>query len=189
MSTEQEEKHIIGLKTEIKRQVGIKNFTLKCETATEHHMIAAWKSMQQNGLNHLLPDLIWGFINGYPSRIMKQEHSHLLGVFSQMWLYSRKKDNVMIMMHFTQCGNALGTVKKLGDKPISYHGYFAIKQTQFDLNLDALQDATTIQDLFKPKPLEQQPEYLATLDDEPKIEEPEPKKFKINRKTMKVSQV
>ena len=74
-----------GLKSEIKRQVGLKNFTEKVCNYNQVHLVNSWKQLLKTGLNDVVSDLIWEYVLGLPCGLwVKNISSDVFGVYSKI---------------------------------------------------------------------------------------------------------
>jgi hypothetical protein len=137
---------ICGLKSEISRQVGKKNFEAECNDFTTRCLFQAWKKLEYAEIM----DLAWEYVETAPFQIWKTVKSDLLGIYSKIGEYTNKK-GIKSQAHFSQNGKYLGSVKKLGDKPIGYMGNFRITREAFIFDTTNIQTFTSITQLFCPK--------------------------------------
>lgn len=128
------EPQIIGLKTEISRQAGLKRFEASIGDHTLQCLVMAWQSMPKD---KLLEALIWNYVKGLPTALYVNKDSNELGIKSTIKGYTNKK-GITTLAHFTQNGKYLGSVKQLGEQPIGYTGYFKVEDNLFDLDLNGL---------------------------------------------------
>jgi len=135
----------IGLKKEIKRQVGFKNYEAKVGDYNKLCMIRAWQTMHAYGLNnHALSNQIWDYVSDPLGHTYKHLASDSLGYKTVIKDYvSKKTGKVLALAHYTVHGSYLGSGKDMGDEPVSYEGYFLINKNDFVLELDKL---TTLRD-------------------------------------------
>lgn len=165
---------IIGLKSEVSRQVGFKNWEADCKDYTTSCLIKSWKSSPAD----MVEGLVWEYVENAPFSLWKKCKSDLVGVFSKIGEYENKK-GVKSQAHFTENGKYIGSVKKLGDKPIGYEGNFQIKRDKFVFDATALPTCKSVGDLFRPYFVPPEPVVVPTP-------EPEPKKVVIKVKKAKV---
>ena len=151
-----------GLKCEIKRQVGLKNFQGDKADHTLQYLIRAWKALDKNGVS--ICSQIWDFIETSPNTHYKRVNTELFGMFSRLDTYENKKGHKSLA-HYTHNGKYLGSVKKLGAIPIAYDGIFPITKSQFAIDPAKIQNMKEIADVFvavnSPKQKKRQEEYDA----------------------------
>jgi hypothetical protein len=133
----------IGLKTEIKRQVGLKNFQHNVGTHAQAHMVEAWKVLLKSGLTDEVSKMIWDYALSSPSAIWVRTNSANLGIYSIIGEYENKK-GFKSMAHFTENRNYIGSVAKLGNEPIGYEGRFRLSKSTFKLDITLLNELTMI---------------------------------------------
>lgn len=142
---------VIGLKTEVKRQVGLKHYEEECYTTALNHLIYAWIKIGKK--HHKTVDLmIWDYIKESNPRY-KFMSSDELGIFTTISEYTSAKGKTHLA-HFTINNKYLGSVSKLGDSPIAYKGYFLVNPEQFKINhetLQALESSLSFVNIFEPK--------------------------------------
>ena len=136
---------IVGLKSEVSRQVGFKNWEADCKDYTTSHLIKSWKTCPAD----MVEELVWEYVEKAPLTLWKKCKSDLVGVFSKISDYTNKK-GVKTRSHFTENGKYIGSVKALGDKPIGYEGNLQIKKDKFVFDATALPTCENIAQLFKP---------------------------------------
>ena len=149
-----------GLKKEISRQVGMKNFQAQIGNHTLNCLVEMWKSYHDRTLGtswiEELERQIWFFLNRNPQQFWVKLNSGLFGVKTRIAEYTNKQGKTSLA-HFTAQGYYCGSVKKLGDKPVEYQGNFQITHKDFDLCLERLDRLEkqggfyNITQLFKPK--------------------------------------
>ena len=137
----------IGLKTQIARQVGLKNFQNDLATNAEKHLLQAWSRLPAN----VAEELIWDYVLTAPATFWKSCDSALLGIFTEIKMYTNKAGK-QSPAHFSCNGTYIGSAKKLGSKRIGYVGNFPIDKKNFEVNYSAVATAKTIQGLFQPHP-------------------------------------
>jgi hypothetical protein len=167
---------VVGLKTEVKRQVGMKKYEEKVGDYNQKCMVDAWKCLYAVGIRDELVNLIWGHISdqtGY-GRVWFKCMSAEVGIRSVIKPYTNDK-GITHQAHFSANDKYIGSVSKLGDRPISYDGNFLVNQRDFHLNIDALPNLVVfdgkplIHHLFVPKG---RPNKVAVA---PPVAQPEPK--------------
>lgn len=134
-----------GLKCEIKRQVGLKNFQGDKADHRMEYLIRAWQTLQKNGID--VSAQIWEFVETSPSPIYTLVNTKVFGIYSRLDMYENKK-GVRSLAHYTINGRYLGLVKKLGEIPIAYDGMFPITRKQFRINPTKIQNMKEIADVF-----------------------------------------
>jgi len=146
--TEQQQQITIGLKTEVKRQVGLKNWEATKNERTTKYMIKAWVRLNDTQRTDAAEELIWEYTKY--TGVYKRIDSKEIGVFTTIGDY-KKKNGDIIKAHYSECGTYVGSVKKLGDNPVSYRGWFDITPDRFmiDFHQD-LDDCSDVSALFAP---------------------------------------
>jgi len=143
----------IGLKTEVKRQVGLKNWETKKNERTTNYLIKAWMGMAWGNTSEgsnidIAEKMAWEYTKY--TGISKKIESKEIGVFTTIADY-KKKNGDIIKAHYSECGTYIGSVKKLGDKPVSYRGWFDITPERFRIDwAQDLDDCTDVAALFVP---------------------------------------
>lgn len=147
---------VVGLKTEVKRQVGFKHYEENVGNYNQKCMVDAWKCLYAVGVREELKYLIWEHISTEYGKVWFQCMSAEVGAMSVIKPYTNEKGKTH-QAHFSANDKYIGSVSKLGDKPISYEGNFLIHKNTFRLNIDALPDLVVfngqplIHHLFVPK--------------------------------------
>ena len=142
----------IGLKTEIKRQAGLKRFEQSSGQCALKHLIIAWQQIYKASKTFndaTLTDLIWNYMETSPTKYWKKVNTQLFGITSIIDIYENKVGQ-RSLSHFTENKHYLGSVKSLGDKPIYYDGNFMITKERFTISLLQLTNIKNIEDLFIP---------------------------------------
>jgi hypothetical protein len=147
MTTNANTNVIIGLKTEVSRQVGLKNWENSCKDYTTECLIKSWKEGRYVDKTE---KLAWDYVENAPFTIWKSLKSDLIGIYSKIDVYENKK-GVKSQAHYSQNNKYLGSVKALGDKPIGYLGNFQITKEHFKFTCNM--DNKIIADFFVPKDL------------------------------------
>jgi hypothetical protein len=148
---QQNEQLTIGLKTQVKRQVGLKKWETQQKERTIKHLIKSWLKLDNCApTTDYAKDLIWDYIDNDGSRVFKKIQSKDIGIFTYIDDYT-KKNGEIIKVHYSADGNYIGTVKKLGNEPISYLGWFIVNKKRFKIDLNQSCEYSTIADLFVPK--------------------------------------
>lgn len=142
----------IGLKTEVKRQVGLKKWEQSEKERITKHLIKSWLKLADClGMKHIAEDMIWDYVEN--TYLAKQIQSKEVGVFTHIDNYTKKNGEV-IKAHYSAGGGYIGTAKKLGNEPVSYLGWFQITKKNFKINFyqDELHnDCADVRVLFAPK--------------------------------------
>ena len=140
----QSEKTIIGLKTQVNRQAGLKEYAKDSLKIAKLCLTKTWIIL--HGVNPIgVEDLIWEYVN--EEGLFKKEDSKFLGKKTVIDLYT-KKDGKTILAHFTENGNYYGSIKTYGKEPVFYTGWFLITPDNFKVEITGMED--TIVDFFKP---------------------------------------
>ena len=119
-------------------------------TASKWKMTAGRQTLSQNYTNawiiqeikdgHIAEDRVWELVLNDPLPQWVKCDSGALGVFSTIGDYENKK-GVISKAHFSVNGQYVGSVKKLGEKPVSYPGNFRFndykEHFEFYLNQEA----------------------------------------------------
>jgi hypothetical protein len=128
-----------GLKNQISRQVGLKNWEHNQGNYNQRALVDSWRLLYAHTTASIVEDAIWKYVLSYPSGIWKKEDTKTFGIFSKIGDYTNKK-GVVSKAHFTQNDYYLGSVKSLGDKPKSYIGNFIITKERFTLKIEKLNE-------------------------------------------------
>ena len=143
MTTNANSNLIIGLKTEVSRQVGLKGWESSCKDYTTACLIKSWQESNN-------PEkLAWDYIENAPFTTWKSIKSDLIGIYSKIDVYENKK-GVKSQAHYTQNDKYLGSVKSLGDKPVGYTGHFQITKEHFEF-IPFTENCKNVADFFCPK--------------------------------------
>jgi hypothetical protein len=97
--------------------------------------------------------MIWDYIQHSPTTFWKPLDSKRLGIYTTIGSYTNKKGTTSLA-HFTENGNYIGSVAKLGSNPVSYAGNFRISRDLFIIDFSKLNDFKQNNDfsiLFEPK--------------------------------------
>lgn len=119
-------------------------------TASKWKMTAGRQTLSQNYTNawiiqeikdgHIAEERVWELVLNDPNPQWVKCDSGALGIFSTIGDYENKKGEIS-KAHYTVNNKYLGSVKKLGDKPISYEGNFQFndykEHFEFYLNQEA----------------------------------------------------
>tara|TARA_R110002126_G_scaffold265136_1_gene408303 strand:- start:1390 stop:2070 length:681 start_codon:yes stop_codon:yes gene_type:complete len=139
-----------ALKTEISKQVRLKNYETKSKNYNFDSLLTAWKLIYKKGAPKTVHNMIWEHLENAPSKTFIKCQSADLNIYSTIGEY-KTKSGILSPCHYTHFGKYIGSVKKFGDKPISYEGNFIITQEQFDIDIHKLPQITNFTDLFTPK--------------------------------------
>jgi hypothetical protein len=139
----------IGLKTQINRQVGLKKWQEKQKNNVYKHIVISWK-MLYTKMPSSTTALIWSFVEDKDTAtLFINTNSKNVGVKSHIGDYVSDKTGAISKCHFTENGKYIGNVKRLGNEPVDYTGYFAIVRSRFVIDGDKFSTAVNITDLFK----------------------------------------
>ena len=143
-----------ALKYQIKRQSNMKKQAVE-ERDSEHSFLrGTWAMLKQYNKEWVTND-IWRYAEATKAFVRIENSSHI-GIYTYIGDYTNKK-GVTSKAHYTQHDNYIGSVAKLGKKPISYAGYFKVNKTYFKINPDVYTGHTTCA-LFVPisdKPIDE----------------------------------
>ncbi len=131
----------IGLKTEVKRQVGLKNWEQNIGNYNQTHLVNTWKKILAAGMEEDVVEMIWNYCLNSPETIWIKVNSEKFGLKSTIGQYENKK-GIKSLAHYTANGCYLGSVLKLGDKPIVYDGNFRLTKKRFSLDITKLPNLT-----------------------------------------------
>jgi len=172
----------IGLKTQINRQVGLKDFQENVTKHTQTHLVDAWKSLLINGMeDDKVSEMIWDYCLSSPDKLWLYLNSSTFGIYSKIGEYENKK-GYKSLAHFTENGQYLDSVFTLGKNPVGYKGYFRLSKTRFQLDITKLltitkfNDAYILAKLFKPIPLSvetQKPKKILIIESDEEDEDDE----------------
>lgn len=109
----------------------------------EASLVKAWAK-------HADEEDIWNYIQQARWNNYVKIDSAKIGILTTIKDYTNKKFETK-PAHFTYNGDYLGSIKKLGDKPISYMGNFHITKEHFEVYLP--KNPKRIADFFRPKPV------------------------------------
>ena len=136
---------IIGLKTEVKRQVGLHKYTASKLSGTERSLRMAWRLVSKfSTTKGEVENLIWDHVLTYP--IYQNIESEKVGIYSTIGDYTNESGETF-KAHFTTNGKFLHRVRKNGDKPESYKGWFQIEPELFEIDFEKLESNAWIKDL------------------------------------------
>lgn len=128
----------VGLKTQIVRQRNMKEWAQKRASDRTMQLFIAyvqiWATTPGLGTN-----MFWDFVKNDPEGVWVKLDSKDVGVYSHIAEYTNTK-GTKSQVHYTENGRYIGSVKKLGDKPISYTGNFRVNIERFLLNTNKLNE-------------------------------------------------
>ena len=81
----------IGLKTEVKRQVGLKNWEENIGNYNQTHLVNSWKKMLAAGMEEDVVEMIWNYCLNSPDTIWIKVNSEKFGLKSTIGQYENKK--------------------------------------------------------------------------------------------------
>jgi len=142
---------IIGLKTEISRQVGLK----ECEKRTLSNMNdlfaeSLWEMDENNVPQAVIHSLLWKYVR--INHLWWQGDSEKLGIYTTIRDYTNKAGKTS-KAHYSANGYYIRKcVSKEDNKPVSYRGYFELTPETFNYSL---KDKKIEFIPIKPKPLEE----------------------------------
>jgi len=159
MASAQESKEY-GLKSQIARQSGLKNYEKEIGNHTLNCLVYMWKThlrvVCEEEQEQELKENIWKYVEENPAELWGRMNSELFGIKTTIHEYTNQK-GVKSLAHYTANGYYCGTVKQLGDTPVHYEGNFRITQEHFAIcfgRLDRLEKKDgfyNIRQLFKHK--------------------------------------
>ena len=151
-----------GLKTEISRQVGIKNYQADVAQFNQNCLVNAWyMSYAIGGVRDELKEQIWEYVGLTMGQIWWYGKSNRMGVFTSIDDYVSKKAKITktTKAHYTHNNKYYGSVKTYGTAPVAYDGHFRITRSQFNIDLSilptickGLKEPCEFIKLFTPKP-------------------------------------
>ena len=97
---------------------------------------------------HYCEEDIWEYIQEAKWNTYVKIDSAKIGVLTTIAPYTNKKDETK-PAHFTHNGSYIGSIKQLGDKPVSYVGNFRITKEHFEAYLP--ENPKRMADFFRPK--------------------------------------
>ena len=162
MNAQNYEQIEIGLKSEVKRQVGLKNWEENVGNFNQRHLVNAWKLLYATKMTDEVTEMIWEFVLNTPNTIWKKMKSDIFGIYTTIGEYENKKGKKSLA-HFTENRHYVGAVLKLGDKPIGYDGNFRVTKERFTLDLSKLPELQpfngeyNLENLFQPIPFVAEP--------------------------------
>ena len=150
-NTAQNDSLVGGLKYQVARQRDMKeNYAQKCDKL-EKQMVALFRLLvaTPDGRTVVEPQLR-AFVATH--NVWAVCESSCFGILTHIAPYENKKGKTHLA-HYTQNGNYLGTVSSLGDKPISYKGWFPIDD-RWTINWGKLEslldDCKEVKGFFEP---------------------------------------
>ncbi len=129
---------VIGLKSQIKRQVRKKEYEMDKGLHAQDCLIDMWKILATDDAHRwqtTLEEQIWKYVEKY-SLSIKINSSHF-GLKTVIGNYTNAKGESK-PAHFTQRGSYYGSTKQYGSEPVFYDGYFEINKDHFNISLDRL---------------------------------------------------
>ena len=156
MSSDNSNSIEIGLKTEVKRQVGLKEWEKDVGIHAQNYLVDAWKAMLSAGMEEQVANMVWDYCLKSPKQLWMKVNSATFGIYSTIGEYVNKKGNKSLA-HFTENGHYIGSVAKLGKDPIGYDGNFRLTKERFRLDVTKLATLTqfngaySLNILFSPK--------------------------------------
>jgi hypothetical protein len=138
---------VIGLKTQVKRQVGLKNYQEEIAEYNQSCLIDMWKCLCGETNREFLTKKVWEYVENSPTTFWKKEMSGVFGIKSTIGIYTNKGGKES-MAHYTENGNYLGSTKKYGEHPISYEGNFRITKDKYDIDFDRIKTMTKINGVY-----------------------------------------
>ena len=152
-----------GLKTEISRQVGLKNYQGDIAQFNQNCLVNAWyMSYAVGGVRQELEEQIWEYVETTMGQMWWYGKSNLMGVLTRIDDYISKtkyKPDKTTKAHYTANKKYYGSVKIYGTAPVAYDGHFRITRSQFNIDLSilptickGLKEPCDFIKLFTPKP-------------------------------------
>jgi len=152
-----------GLKSEISRQVGIKNYQAEVAQFNQNCLVNAWyMSYAIGGVRDELEEQIWEYVELTMGQIWWYGKSNRMGLLTSIDDYVSKtkhKADKTIKAHYTANKKYYGSVKTYGTNPVSYDGHFRITRGQFNIDISllptickGLKEPCEFIKLFTPKP-------------------------------------
>jgi hypothetical protein len=83
--------------------------------------------------------MFWDFVQHDAESVWVSADSSLFGIYTTIDDYENKK-GVVSKAHYSMNGKYVGSVKTLGDKPISYKGNFRVNKEKFVLDEQKIKD-------------------------------------------------
>lgn len=132
---------ICGLKYQVARQAGMKRNKEEIAQYNLYRLMKAWNNIHicngEDPEDDYLKEEIWDYIESSKFFEYIEAESKSLGIYSKIGEYENKKGHKSLA-HFTVNNCYLGSVKELGNNPISYKGNFKICRELFDVDLTKL---------------------------------------------------
>lgn len=135
-----EQELVVGLKQQVKRQVGLKKNAIEYGDFMENQLTLSWRTMIINGTSRDAVEVfIWNVIENAPIYYAIEIESKFIGVYTTIKEYTNEKKKTHLA-HFTEGGKYIGSVKKLGNIPVSYKMFIDVKKykDQVYIDFDAL---------------------------------------------------
>ena len=134
MNTLQESKEI-GLKTEISRQGGLKDYAKEERDHAECSLVDAWRTMHLAGIP--IEGMVWAHVSNSLGSVNVKTQSAYVGVLTTIKEYTNKA-GIVSLAHFSENNYYVASVKNLGSVPTSYEGNFTVTPDRFSLDLSRL---------------------------------------------------
>jgi hypothetical protein len=129
MTAKQNKSLIVGLKTQVVRQGNLKREAEKDVDLHQQFILKLWRE----GIPvRTLETSIWDYVESSGGIWYKGKMEKYKSIIAP---YTNQKGDVS-QAHYTIHNKYLGSVKKLGEKPISYVGYFEVNKDEFDIDMD-----------------------------------------------------
>lgn len=138
--------HIIGLKTQVKRQVGLNAVKAEQIEYVKSCLVQAWISLYKAGSKDV-NFVIWDYIHNNAYSVSKKIDSKELGLKTIINPYTNR-DGQTKPAHFTQRGTYYGSIRALGEEPVYYIGWFHIEPSYFKVEITGMEK--NVSDFFKP---------------------------------------
>lgn len=138
---------VIGLKTEVNRQSGMKRWAVRVGNHTQKHLVNSWRLAYATGVTDELIEMIWNYVLTTPPSVWRQENSKVWGIKTTLGEY-KNKQGVVSIAHFTETNHYYGSVKQFGDKPIFYTGNFRVTRERFVLDISKLPEIQMINGVY-----------------------------------------
>jgi len=137
---------VIGLKSNISKQVGIRKNVEKTLGEMNDLFVQSLGAITRLTTSRDMTDkLVWDYVK--INHIWWKGESEKLGIFTHIGDYTNKQGKVS-KAHYSQNGCYISRAKE-GDEPISYTGYFLMTPDKFDYVLTEGKDKWSIK--FEPK--------------------------------------
>lgn len=136
---------IVGLKTQVKRQAGLKRFNENVANHAEDALLNAWLQLHSMGVD--IEPLVWSYMETPDFNKFLNIDSKLIGVTTSIMDYTDRKGNIK-PAHFTLNGKYYGSINVYGPYLVHYQGNFKITKEHFKVQVDGTEEF--LEDLFKP---------------------------------------